>query len=64
MAASEVMLGAPQWGADEWVRWLRRGPDDQRPSWQGLNDAADAIEAELRRLRARAERFSGPSDGA
>ncbi len=39
------------WTADQWIEWLRRGPSDPAPNWRGLNDAADAIAAELAKLR-------------
>lgn len=53
----EVILPSEDWSADDWVQWLRRGPDDQVPHWTGLRDAADAIAAELARLRRREARY-------
>ena len=42
---------ANTWDADEWVAWLRRGPTDPTPSWKGLSDCANEIQAEIERLR-------------
>lgn len=46
------LTAASPWTALEWAQWLRRKRSDPLPSWQGLKDAADVIEAEVVALRA------------
>ena len=53
-------MSASGWDALQWVAWLRRGPTDPAPSWQGLRDCADALQEEVESLRAQlAVRVSG-----
>ncbi len=46
-----MTVATEQWTADQWLAWLRRGPKDALPSYHGLNDCADALAAEIARLR-------------
>lgn len=46
-------MSAPsEWDAHAWLAWLRREPSAPIPSRAGLNDCADALQAEIERLRA------------